>query len=606
VSEPPPSPRGAWEPLRHPLFRALWMASLVSSLGTWIQQVANGWLMTNLRPEPLMVSLVEVANTLPMALLALPAGALADLIDRRRYLLATQSWMLLASGLMGYLTYSGQMTAPLLLVCTFSMGVGVALNSPGWHSVTPEVVPRQSLSSAIALNGLAINGARAVGPALGGFILLAAGPAAAFFLNSASFMAVITVLLFWKRPRVAPNAPPERFLSALKVGLRHVRHSPRLRAALLRSTSFLICSSSLWALLPLICKNQYQYDPRGYGYMIASFGLGAVLGVVVLLPRLRQSLTLNQIVTGAWLLFASGLFSLSWMDGGWLPLLPMLVGGACWLCILANLHLVVQTAAPSWVLARAMSIYLLCFFTAASTGSFLWGTVAQQAGLMSTLRMASVLLLLTSLSGLLAPLASSEGQDLEPSKAWPHPDVTLPPPLDHGPVLVTVEYIIDPEDAPAFREAAEKLRAFRYQNGVLQWGIFVDIADPTQYREVYLEENWGAHLRQHERVTAYETEVASKVYAFHKGPTMPPVYHYAFCNDRFPNDGPSGRPQARSYPTTSRGVPLWFVDDLSTFEDEDSPAEPEQESTLQPVDASGTPDAAPNAPSPEEPTSQSP
>ena len=561
--------RNAWEPLKQPLFRALWTASLVSNLGTWIQQIANGWLMTNLKPEPVMVSLVEVANTLPMALLALPAGALADLIDRRRYLLVTQSWMLVASAMMGLLTYTDHMTPTLLLISTFTMGLGVALNSPGWHSITPEVVPRQQLSTAIALNGLAINGARAVGPALGGVILLWAGPAVAFFLNSASFLAVILVLLTWKREKLPATAPPERFTSALKVGLRHVRHSPRLRTVLLRSASFLICSSALWALLPLICKKVYHYDPRGYGSMIAAFGIGAVLGALVLLPRLRQHLQLNQIVTGAWVVFAAVLWSISELEGGWLPNLAMLVGGACWLCILANLHFVVQSAAPPWVQARAMSIYLLCFFAAASAGSALWGVVAQEIGLMETLRTAAGLLAVTSLSGLVAPLASSEALDLEPSKAWPHPDVTLEPPLDHGPILVTVEYQIDAQDAPAFREAAEKLRTFRYQNGVLQWGIFVDIADPTKYREVYIEENWGAHLRQHERVTSYETEVASKVYAYHRGPTMPPVFHYAYCNQRFPAETPEAKPTARSYPTTSRGVPLWFVDDLSAFDNED-------------------------------------
>jgi MFS family permease/quinol monooxygenase YgiN len=541
---------------------------LVSNLGTWIQQIANGWLMTHLRPEPLMVSLVEVANTLPMALLALPAGALADLIDRRRYLLATQTWMLLASGLMGFLTYGGHMTPALLLLSTFGMGLGVALNSPGWHSITPEIVPRQQLSTAIALNGLAINGARAVGPALGGAILLWWGPAAAFFLNSASFLAVIVVLLSWKRTPAPISTPPERFTSALKVGLRHVRHSPPLRTALLRSTSFLLSSSALWAMLPLICQKEYRYDSRGYGLMIACFGLGAVLGAIVILPRLRQYLQLNAIVTGAWLTFAGVLFTLSQLDGGWLPGLPMLIGGACWLCILANLHLVVQSSAPSWVQARAMSVYLLCFFAAAASGSMLWGAVAQNIGLMEALSIASGVSALTSLSGLVAPLASSEQNNLEPSKAWPHPDVVLEPPLDHGPVLVTVEYQVDPEDAAAFREAAEKLRAFRYQNGVLQWGVFVDIADPTKYREVYIEENWGAHLRQHERVTAHETEIASKVYAFHRGPTMPPVFHYAYCDQRFPAETPEQKPAARSYPTTSRGVPLWFVDDLSSFDEE--------------------------------------
>lgn len=558
----------AWDPLKLPLFRALWMASMVSSLGTWIQQIANGWLMTNLRPEPLMVSLVEVATTLPMALLALPAGALADMIDRRRYLLATQSWMLCASGLMGVLTYTGRMTPLLLLACTFFMGLGVALNSPGWHSVTPEIVPRKSLSNAIALNGLVLNGARAVGPVIGGAILLWFGPAMAFFLNSASFLAVIVVLLSWKRNPVEATAPPERFGSALKVGLRHVRHSPRLRAALLRSTSFLICSSALWALLPLICRKEYGYNPQGYGSMMAAFGTGAVLAALLLLPRLRQHFALNQIVTGAWLMFAGVLFTLSSLKGGWWPLLPMTIGGICWLCILANLHLVVQSSAPPWVLARAISVYLLCFFGAASTGSMLWGTVAQELGLLPALRIASILLAVSSLSGIVAPLSSSEQENLEPSQAWPNPDVTLEPPLDHGPVLVTVEYQIDLEDAPAFRAAAENLRSFRYQNGVLQWGIFVDIADPTKYREVYLEENWGSHLRQHERVTAYETEVASQVYAYHRGPTMPPVFHYAYCDNRFPSVQEAAKPVPRSYPTTSRGVPLWFVDDISSFDDD--------------------------------------
>jgi MFS family permease len=565
-----------WEPLKQPLFRALWTASLISSLGTWVQQVANSWLMTSLKPEPMMVSLVQVATTLPMALLALPAGALADLLDRRRYLLVTQTWMALASATMGVLTWTGRMTPGLLIASTFGMGLGVALNNPGWHSVTPEVVPRQSLPNAVALNGLAVNGARAVGPALGGLVLFLAGPATAFFLDAASFLAVIMVLFSWRRQPMNPNVPPEKFTSALKVGIRHVRHSPPLRAALLRSTSFLISSSALWALLPLICSQEYGYSEIGYGAMLAGFGIGAVLGAIVLLPRLRQHLRINQIVTSAWLSFACVFWALSSIKGGWLPILPMLIGGSCWLCILANLHLVVQSSAPLWVQARAMSIYLLFFFAAASTGSGLWGVVAQHLGLMTALRISAAVLTLTSLSGLIAPLQSGEQQNLEPAKAWPHPDVTLEPPLDHGPVLVTVEYQIEADDAAAFRAAAENLRAFRYQNGVLQWGIFVDIADPSKYREVYIEENWGSHLRQHERVTAYETEVASKVYAFHKGPTMPPVFHYAYCNARFPSEAPGATPAPRSYPTTTRGVPLWFVDDIAAFEDaQDEGEEPQ-------------------------------
>lgn len=570
------SVENAWDPFKNRLFRGLWTASLISNLGTWIQQVANGWLMTSLAPQPVLVSLVEVANTLPMFLLALPAGAFADMVDRRRYLLTTQSWMMVASALMGFLTLTDQMTPTRLLAATFVMSLGVALNSPGWHSITPEIVSREDLAPAIALNGLAINGARAVGPAIGGAVILWFGPAIAYFLNSLSFLAVITVLLFWKRQPKKTEVAPERFSSAVKVGLRHVRHSPRLRAALSRSTTFLTSSSALWAMLPLLSRQEYGLGPRGYGALIACFGAGAVTGAVVLLPRLRRRVGLNKIVTGAWLTFAAVLLSLALSDGGITANLAMVVGGACWLCILANLHLVVQSAAPPWVQARAMSVYLLCFFGAACLGSGLWGVVAQRIGLREALEVASAILVVTSLSGFWAPVNSSEKRNLEPSKAWPHPDVTIEPPLNHGPVLVTVLYEIDPEDGPAFRAAAEKLRAFRHQNGVLQWGIFVDIAEPSKYREVYLEENWGSHLRQHERVTAYETEVASKVYAFHKGPEMPLVFHYAYCDTEFPNERAIETPVARSYPTTSRGVPLWFVDDLSSFSD---PPEADQDST---------------------------
>ena len=562
-------PNNAWDPLKLPLFRAIWTASLISSLGTWMQQVANGWLMTTLKAEPFMVSAVEVANTLPMALLALPAGALADLIDRRRYLLLTQSWMLLASAAMGFLTYTEQMTPHLLIACTFAMGIGVALNSPGWHSVTPEVVPRSNLSNAIALNGLALNCARAVGPALGGAVLLWLGPAAAFFLNSISFLGVITVLASWQRKKREHDTPPERFGSALKVGLRHVRHSPNLRTALLRSTSFVVCSSALWATMPLLCSQVYGFGPQGYGLMVTGFGAGAVLSALVLLPRLRARFEVNQIVTGAWLVFATALFILSQVPGGPVAGLPMVMAGCCWLCILANLHLVVQSSAPPWVQARAMSVYLLCFFAAASAGSALWGWVAQKAGLQPSLEIAAGVLVMTSLSGFFAPLIANVDRNLEPSKAWPHPEITVEPPLEHGPILVTVEYQIDPIDAEAFREAAEGLRTFRMQNGVLQWGIFVDIADPTKYREVYLEESWGSHLRQHERVSAFETETAARVYAFHRGPGDAPVFHYAFCDQRFPSKEGSPTPAPRSYPTTDQGVPLWFVDDLNSYDSYD-------------------------------------
>lgn len=541
---------------------------MVSNLGTWMQQVANGWLMTSLTVEPFLVSLEQVVTTLPMFMLALPGGTLADLVDRRLYLLTTQTWMMLTSALMGTLTYLDLMTPHLLLFTTFIMSLGVALNSPGWHAVTPEVISRELLPKAVALNGLAINGARALGPALGGLVIVWLGPAACYFLNAVSFLAVVNVLVRWKRRLGDGNAPPEEFFSAMRVGVQHVRYSTHLKAALVRAGLFLVSTSALWALLPLLCRQEYGFGPQAYGSLIAVYGAGAVVGAVYILPRFRLAFKLEQIVLLGWLCYSGILLGLALSQDFWSAIALMFTGGAAWLCILANLHLVVQSSAPPWVQARAMSVYLLCFFGAASLGSGLWGALAGHIGLRGTLMAAAGTLLVTSFSSYFMPLRSGETQSLEPSHAWPDPDTALDVPLRHGPVLVTVEYDIALEDAPAFREALEKLRAFRYQNGVLQWGIFVDIAEPTKYREIYLEDSWGSHLRHHDRVTAHETELAQEAYKFHRGPEMPPVIHYAYCDGGFPSETAARRPVPRSYQTTSRGIPLWFVDDFQTMASE--------------------------------------
>jgi MFS family permease len=566
-------PNNPWNSLNNRLFRGLWIATFISNLGSWMHQVADGWLMTTMSPDPFLVSLIQVLTTLPMFVMALPAGTLADLVDRRRYLLFTQTWMLVASGGMAFLTWRGWMNPELLLLTTFLMSLGVALNSPGWHSVTPEAVSRKDLPGAVALNGMALNCARAVGPALAGFVLLYYGAAVAFFLNSVSFIVVIVVLLRWKRDAPVYTAPREGFVPAMKVGVRHVRHSPWLRTVMVRAPLFLLGTSALWALIPILCQRGYGFGPPQYGMLLAVFGVGAVIGAIQILPRLRRKWKVDRVVTFFWLLFAGCMIGLGF--GQSLPeaALCMFLAGISWLCVLTNFHYVVQSSAPPWVQGRAMSVYLLFFFGAASTGSATWGYLAKVLGLREVFMVAGAVLVVTSLSRFVAPLTSAAARNLDPSRAWPDPEVADELPLNHGPIFVTVEYEIDEEDAPAFREALERLRTFRYQNGVLQWGFFVDVADPRQYREVYFEESWGAHLRHHERVTSFETEVASEVYAFHRGEGMPPVYHYAICNRDFPGAGGGGKgqrlkPEPRSYATDSRGIPLWFVDDFRDSDDD--------------------------------------
>lgn len=552
-------PTGLSGPMGNPLFRLLWIATLISNTGSWLHQVADGWLMTTLSKDPFLVSMVQVLATLPMFLLALPAGTLSDLFDRRRYLLFTQSWMLVASATMGFLTWQGWMTPTVLLVATFLMSVGVALNSPGWHAVTPEVVPREQLPSAVILNGMAINCAQALGPALGGAVVLYYGPAIAFYLNSLSFLSVIVVLSIWKRqPQQVTSR--EGFFSAIRRGVQHVVHSPWLRPVLFRAALFLLCASSMWALMPILCREAYGFGPTHYGGLLALFGLGAVVGALKVLPLMREHWELDRIVTSFWVLLGLSLLGLSQGQTMSHAGICLFVAGISWLCVLSNCHFVVQSSAPSWVQGRAMSVYLLFFFGAATSGSAIWGLLARQYGLREAMFLSGAALLVTSLSRFIAPLTSGHAHNLDPSHAWEDPDVALEVPLAHGPVMVTVEYEIDQADAVDFRRALEKLRAFRYQNGVLQWNYYVDIADPRRYREVYFEESWGAHLRQHERVTSHERDVASEVYAFHRGEGMPRVFHHAVCNQNFPAQTLD---VSEHEPTDDQGVPLWFITELA-------------------------------------------
>jgi MFS family permease len=521
-------------PLRHPLFRVLWLATLVSNVGTWMQEVANGWLMTTLAPSPLMVALVQTATTLPMFLLALPAGALADVLDRRKLLLATQTWMMLSAAVMAILTLTGAMTPTLLLICTFWMAVGAALNSPGWHAVTPEIVPKPMLPAAVTLNGLAINCAKAIGPGLGGIVVVSLGPGFAFVLNALSFLAVVFVLWSWNRRVSQGNLPTERFVSAMRVGIQHVIYSPVMRHVLMRSGLFVATTSSLWGLLPLLCKQEYGFGAREYGLMLVLFGVGAILGATLLLPRLRARFNVNEIVGRAWLAFVPVLAGLAVAQGSVVPFATMLLGGVCSICLLSSFHLAAQSVSPAWVRARAMSVYLLTFYGASSFGSLFWGYLAQGIGVRSSLLASSGVLLLASGSAYFAPLRTGEEFDLEPSLQWPEPETAGNVPLEHGPVMVTVEYNIPLENAAAFRAAMDKIRRTRYRNGVLRWGLFVDLENPTQYREVYLEESWAAHLRQHERVTQYEVEAAQEAYSYHQGDELPKVFHYGYCDDGFP------------------------------------------------------------------------
>ena len=526
----PPDPAATssaspWQPLRHSIFRWLWIANVASNLGTWLQSVGASWLMTTLSDSTTIVSLVQAATSLPMFLLALPGGALADVLDRRKILLLTQSWMLVAATGLGLLTLAGLMTPWLLLLFTFLLGIGAALNGPAWQAIIPELVPREELPAAVALGSIGFNIARAIGPALGGLLVAATGPAATFLLNAASFLGVLAVLYRWRRPGETSMLPAERILGAMRTGLRYVRHAPEVQAPIIRATAFLVCAASLWAVLPVVARVELRQGAAGYGLLLAAMGVGAVSGAMVL-PRLRRRLAPDGVVAASTLVFAGVLLALAWVRNFPLVCVAMLAAGGAWLSLLSTLNVAVQTVVPAWVRGRALSVYLLFFFGSFAVGSPLWGMLAERFGMAPSLTASAVCLVLSMLATARWRLRSGEGLNLAPSRQWPAPIVMhddLEP--ERGPVLVTVRYRIDPERAAGFAAVMQSVRRIRLRDGAMQWGLFVDAAAPEVYTEVFLVKSWAEHLRQHERVTVSDRDVEVQALSFHVGPDRPVVEH---------------------------------------------------------------------------------
>ncbi len=515
----------AWLPLRQTVFRALWLAALASNVGTWMQEVGGTWLMTSLTTSPILIALVQAATTFPIFLLALVAGALADVVDRRRLLLVTQSWMLLASAALGILTLLGLVSSGLLLALTFLLGLGAALNAPAWQAIIPELVVRRDLPSALALNGVAINLARALGPAAGGLIVAAAGPAATFLLNAASFLGVIVVLYRWRRPPRQSLLPAENILGALFAGLRYVRHVPELHAVLVRSCAFIVFGSALTALLPVIVRFSLRGGPTDYGLALGFFGVGAVLGAM-LLPRLRRSLTTDRLVRAASVLFGLVLALLGVVPNIALLCVALGLAGMAWLLLLTCFNASAQAALAPWVRGRGLAVYLFVFFGGMAGGSALWGTVAAHAGLREALLLAGLGVLLGSVLNVRQRLLHGEGPDLAPSRHWAAPIVVEEPEADRGPVLITVEYRIDPGTADDFARAMRDVRRIRMRDGAFRWDLLSDPADPGRYVESFMVESWLEHLRQHERVTVADRAIEDLARRYHVGPAPPFVSHF--------------------------------------------------------------------------------
>jgi len=505
-----------WRPLRVTVFRNLLVANVISDAGAFMQNVGAAWLMVSLGAGPIYVALTQTAASLPYFLLALPAGSAGDIVDRRKLILFTESWMTGIALLLAGLTIAGFMSPWLLLVLTFALSAGDAFEAPAWRAILPELVPKEDLAAASALNGIEFNLARAVGPALAGAIISVAGVAAAFAANFLSFFGVILVVARWKRPVRGRSAPPESFSGATVAAIRYVRHSPAILTVLLRTGVVMFFSSALFALLPTVSRSANQ-NATGYGLLLGCFGGGAIIGALVMqLARDRwamESIVSTGVVSlGLVILAMSGLHRLSTLAA------VMLVGGAAWVIFISLINALVQNLAPDWVRARVLAIFILVYQGSYALGTAAWGAVAQRSGVGTALFCAGMGTIATAAIAFFAKLPESTA-DLSPWNHWRMPVVIgeVGADVEQGPVLVTVEYAVIPKRTAEFVDAMHEYGRMRRRDGAYRWAIFRDTEAADRYLEIFLVNSWAEHLRQHERQTQADRELEGRIYSYLSG-----------------------------------------------------------------------------------------
>ncbi|MDX2188206.1 MAG: MFS transporter [Opitutaceae bacterium] len=514
-----------WDLLKAPLFRAIWLGALFSNIGGLMHETAAVWTMAGLVDSPLWVSLLQTCMSLPLFFLGLPAGALGDLVSPRRVLVVSESFLGFVAISLGVVAALGLINAPLLLTATLLLGIGTAFSLPAWQALLPELVKREEVPSAVALNGLSVNLARAIGPAAGGLLLASTGPTVCFVLNGLSYITIAWVLLRSKRQTASRDPSGEHFWPALLAGKRYVWHAPLLRLVMLRMVGFVLPATGAVALFPLLVRREWELNALGFGALMTAYGLGAVLAATWL-PRLRSRFSIRAILALACLLYAVFGFTLVFGPGGWVMLPAMPLGGAGWILTISTLNAAAQATAAAWVRSRALSFNLLCFQGALAIGALLWGSLAVSIGVKATL--------LCSVIVLLAVTLLVQGGDLEPVK-----ELNLDPasnqPDQNGGVsdddsdkraLVSVEYNIDASKRQEFLSAVGDLGIARLRTGATHWEIVEEIGQPGRFQERFTVSSWAEHLQQHKRMTQTDEAKERIVDAFHIGIEPPVVRHW--------------------------------------------------------------------------------
>lgn len=518
-----PSSSG-FAPLRQTLFLVLWIATIIGNTGSFIRDVASAWLITDLSTSPAAVAMIQAAVTLPVFLLAIPAGVLADILDRRKFLIGAQLLLASVSVCLALLSVADLHTVASLVGLTFLGGIGAALMGPTWQAIVPELVERKDLRDAIALNSLGINIARAIGPAMGGLILASLGAAVTYGMDVITYVFVIAALLWWRRPKMEEDTLTERFPGAFRAGLRYARASRELHIVLLRTFLFFAVASSVWALLPLVARQLLGGGAEFYGILLGAVGLGAIVGAITM-PRLRDRLSTDSFLLAAAFITAAVMVFLSIAPPKWTAVVALLLLGAAWITALTTLNSVAQGILPNWVRGRSLAVYLTVFNGAMAAGSLSWGAIASVIGIPLTLITAATALVLIGLLAHRIKLPAGEA-DLMPSNHWPEPLTAIPVEFDRGPVLIQIEYKVSAEDRPAFLKALARLSTGRRRDGAYAWGIAEDSANPDLMLEWFQVESWAEHLRQHKRVSKADADIQEEVLRFHQGERSPVVRHF--------------------------------------------------------------------------------
>ncbi|SEI09788.1 Predicted arabinose efflux permease, MFS family [Rhizobium tibeticum] len=518
----------SFAPLRQPVFSVLWAATVLGNTGSFMRDVASSWLMTDLSAAPAAVAMVQAAGTLPIFLLAIPAGVLSDILDRRKFLIAVQLLLATVSVSLMALSYMGMLSVSALIGLTFLGGIGAALMGPTWQAIVPELVPREDVKSAVALNSLGINIARSIGPAAGGLLLAAFGAAVTYGADVASYALVIAALIWWPRAKDADDALSEGFFGAFRAGLRYTRASRLLHVVLLRAAIFFAFASAVWALLPLVARQLLGGDASFYGILLGAVGTGAIGGALVM-PRLRRHFDADGLLLGSALVTALVMAALSLAPPQWLAVVILLFLGAAWITALTTLNGAAQAVLPNWVRGRGLAVYLTVFNGAMTAGSLGWGAVGEVAGVSGTLLIAAGGLLVAGVIMHFIKLPSGDA-DLVPSNHWPEPLVAEPVAHDRGPVLILIEYHVEKHHRTPFLHALGELSHERRRDGAYGWGVTEDSADPQKIVEWFMVESWAEHLRQHKRVSHADADLQGQVLAYHSGSEKPVVRHFLTIN----------------------------------------------------------------------------